>query len=158
MQHSYDLNFYIQKQVTATLMVAEIWWTALSTYALPECACLSLPEWRRMWMTYYVTFLKELRTLLNIYNGTIFPLLNHAYRTPFIGQWIQSTWSVQFYRAKLERRHCDVMRLRQNVTKKFRRIGILYFLKWGHCSPIQEKISDFFSRGFWKKVLCWKIL
>ena len=53
----------------------------------------------------------------NINNGIIFPSLNSAKRTPIIGPWTESTWSVQFYRAKPERRHCDVIRLRQNITK-----------------------------------------
>ena len=53
----------------------------------------------------------------NIYNGIIFPSLNPAKRTPIIGPWTESMWTVQFYRAKPERRHCDVIRLRQNIAK-----------------------------------------
>ena len=52
-----------------------------------------------------------------IYNGIIFPSLSPAKRTPIIGPWTGSTWSVQFYRAKPERHHCDVIRLRQNIRK-----------------------------------------
>ena len=55
--------------------------------------------------------------LLYIYNGNIFPSLNPAKCTPIIGPWTESTWSVQFYRAKPERRHCDIIRWRQNIKK-----------------------------------------
>ena len=98
--------------------------------------------------------MKEFRMILvNIYSGSIFPSLNHANRTTFIGQWIESTWSVQFNRAKPERRHCDVIRLRQNVTKKFRRIDIFIFIEmWSLLDYSRENFkSFFFSLGLLEK-------
>ena len=98
------------------------------------CACHLMPKLSDLKTFNFVNRGPGLSdSILYIYNGIIFPSLNHANHTQFIGPWIELTWSVQFYRAKPERRHSDFIRLNQNVTKKFRRIDILYLLKWGHC-------------------------
>ena len=54
-----------------------------------------------------------------------------------ICHWIESTWSVHFYRKKTQ---SDVIvtsllchKITSNDTKEIRRIEILYLLKWCHC-------------------------
>ena len=54
-------------------------------------------------------------TFSNIYNHIIFPTLNHAYRTLLIGQWIESTWSVQF----LSRKTRATSMWRHKITSKW---------------------------------------
>ena len=98
------------------------------------------------------TFHPKSLSFNNIYNGIIFPSLNHANRTPFIGQWIESTRSVQCHCAKPERHHCDVIRLRQNVTKKFRRNWHFIFIEMRSLVAYsRENFRIFFSGAFTKR-------
>ena len=94
---------------------------------------------------------------INIYNGIIFPSLNPAKCTPIIGPWTESTWSVQFYRTKLDATSLWC----HKITSKYYEVGpenwhFIFIEMRPLPAYLRENFKSFLSGAFRIKFFIWR--